>query len=550
MKKKKRNLKYICFLIPILVFLSFLLPYLFFSNLLTKRQTARTQKDITNVKLLETKSKKIEKEVLNILPPNFEEVLVKNDLTLDYEDIVYFLNNGYIFLEQEEKQREENEGKKTDVYVDISSIYKNLSYDNDQIYVTSQNLSFYFTEKFKDIRNSSIEYDGLRKTLKRKLSSFQTMIAFKGGQSLIEGKGIYSLPLFQKERLENIARYGEIELIVEDDTENYESIQKHVKETASSFPQFESLLKEIDAVIGYLKEENPVKEKLTVIEIVEKTPPVLLKKEQKMGYLLKNVNNSLLVFPYITDDSNILSKDINNENFSIEYDITPSSQPSSTVRIPVLMYHHINYAPENSSDFKKGLYVTPEIFEEQIAYLTRKNYRSISTGEFFTILNSGNNPTQKTIVLSFDDSLPTHYSKAFPILKKYGHIGVFFVPSIVGLLSQEQLIEMSKMGMDIQSHSATHPILAKVSNRMILEKEIVNSKNTLEQLTGKPVNAFAYPGCVGNSIVFNTVLNSGYDVGFSCGRSIDHTLEERAILSRPQVYNEMEQFKKILSGTY
>ena len=550
MKKKKRNLKYICFLIPILLFLSFLLPSLFFSNLLTKRQIARTQKDITNVKLLETKSKKIEKEVLNILPPNFEEVLVKNDLTLDYEDIVYFLNNGYIFLEQEEKQREENEGKKTDVYVDISSIYKNLSYDNDQIYVTSQNLSFYFTEKFKDIRNSSIEYDGLRKTLKRKLSSFQTMIAFKGGQSLIEGKGIYSLPLFQKERLENIARYGEIELIVEDDIENYESIQKYVKETASSFPQFETLSKEIDAVIGYLKEENPVKEKLTVIEIVEKTPPVLLKKEQKMGYLLKNVNNSLLVFPYITDDSNILSKDINNENFSIEYDITPSSQPSSTVRIPVLMYHHINYAPENSSDFKKGLYVTPEIFEEQIAYLTRKNYRSISTGEFFSILNSGNNPTQKTIVLSFDDSLPTHYSKAFPILKKYGHIGVFFVPSIVGLLSQEQLIEMSKMGMDIQSHSATHPILAKVSNKMILEKEIVNSKNTLEQLTGKPVNAFAYPGCVGNSIVFHTVLNSGYDVGFSCGRSIDHTLEERAILSRPQVYNEMEQFKRILSGTY
>lgn len=550
MKKKKRNLKYICFLIPILVFLSFLLPYLFFSNLLTKRQIARTQKDITNVKLLETKSKKIEKEVLNILPPNFEEVLVKNDLTLDYEDIVYFLNNGYIFLEQEEKQKEENEGKKTDVYVDISSIYKNLSYDNDQIYVTSQNLSFYFTEKFKDIRNSSIEYDGLRKTLKRKLSSFQTMIAFKGGQSLIEGKGIYSLPLFQKERLENIARYGEIELIVEDDIENYESIQKYVKETASSFPQFETLSKKIDAVIGYLKEENPVKEKLTVIEIVEKTPPVLLKKEQKMGYLLKNVNNSLLVFPYITDDSNILSKDINNENFSIDYDITPSSQPPSTVRIPVLMYHHINYAPENSSDFKKGLYVTPEIFEEQIAYLTRKNYRSISTGEFFTILNSGNNPTQKTIVLSFDDSLPTHYSKAFPILKKYGHIGVFFVPSVVGLLSQEQLIEMSKMGMDIQSHSATHPILAKVSNKMILEKEIVNSKNTLEQLTGKPVNAFAYPGCVGNSIVFNTVLNSGYNIGFSCGRSIDHTLEERAILSRPQVYNEMEQFKKILSGTY
>lgn len=530
-----------------------ILLYLSTLNPFVKNFRLKDQKDILNVKLLESNAQDLNKETLDILPSNFEEIIRKNNLILTHEDLVYLLNNGYVFLEEKaEKEDDDEQIKKENVYIDISSKYKELSHSNTQIYVSSQVLSHYFIDRFKEIKNSSLEYDSLRKSLKRKVFSLQTKIAFLGGRSFIEGKGIYSLPLFQKERLETIARYSDIEIIIENDIENYINIQKHIEKTSSSFPQFENLQKEVNAVIEYLNQEDSINEKLIIIEILEEIPPIQQKNSDKfkVGYLLKHTNNSLVLFPYITDDKDIISKIVDSNNFDTDYDITPSNQEVGTVRVPVLMYHHIAHVPQNSSDFKKGLYVDPEMFERQIAYLTRKNYRSISTNEFFSLLNSGVNPSQKTIVISFDDSLPTHYSVAFPILKKYRHTGVFFVPSEVGLLSKEQVKEISDNGMDIQSHSATHPILSRVSNRAILEKEIVESKNTLEQLTEKPINAFAYPGCVGNQIVFKRVLDSGYNLGFSCGRAIDHSLDNQTTLSRTQVYNEMEQFIRILSGTY
>jgi peptidoglycan/xylan/chitin deacetylase (PgdA/CDA1 family) len=526
--------------------------------------TIINQKDIRDVELLESSTQELERETLEILPSNFEEVLAQNNIVLNYEELVYFLNNGYLFIEHNAEKSDlesvdnENEKqiKKVDKYIDISSIYNDLSHNNNQIYISSQVLSHYFSNKFREIKNTSIEYNRLRKTLKRKASNLQTRIAFSGGQSLIEGKGIYSLPLFQKESLENIARYSDIELIVENDIENYENLQKQIGDVDARFGEFEDISKEINSVLNFIEKKNrnekTTDEKLVLIEIIEKLPPVLLEEEEGSvpGYLLKNVRDSLLIFPYITNNLDIVSKESNRDNFNMEYDITPSPQLEGTVRIPILMYHHIATPSSDSSEFKKGLYVEPEMFEKQIAYLTKKNYKSISIEEFYNILQTGINPSQKSIVISFDDSLLSHYHNAFPILKKYGHTGVFFVPSEVGLLPKEQLIEMSNSGMDIQSHSATHPLLNRINNRAMLEREVVGSKKTLEELTGRSVTAFAYPGCVGNSVVFRMVSDSGYNMGFSCGRSIDHSIDGRLVLPRTQVYNDMNQFLTILSGTY
>jgi peptidoglycan/xylan/chitin deacetylase (PgdA/CDA1 family) len=504
--------------------------------------------------------------VLNILPTNYEEVLDENNIISTREDITYLLNNGYVFIpvteeikEQEKEEEEDNkivDIKNENIYIDLSSEYNTLSHTNRNIYITSQLISHYFTTSFKDIKNSSIEYDTLRKTLKRKLVDLQSRIAFSGGESLIEGRGIYSLPVFQKERLESIARYSNIDLVIEKDIENYEYIEKQILEIESSFSEFNILLEEISSVLAYIKNvekgEDITNEKLVILDVLHKLPKFELEEENNyiFGYLLQNINNELYISPYVSDNNDLISKNINYENFNTDYDIPPSFQEEGSVRIPVLMYHHIAIPSDDSSEFKKGLYVDPEMFERQIAYLTRKNYRSINVEEFYTILQSGNNPTQKTILITFDDSLLSHYHQAFPILKRYGHTGVFFVPSDVGLLPREQLIEMSNSGMDIQSHSATHPILPRISSSAILEREIVGSKHTLEELTGKPVTAFAYPGCVGNRIVFNMVSDSGYNLGFSCGRAIDHIMEKRLIISRAQVYNDMNQFLTILSGTY
>ena len=59
-----------------------------------------------------------------------------------------------------------------------------------------------------------------------------------------------------------------------------------------------------------------------------------------------------------------------------------------------MMYHNISEPIANDPYL---LYVSPEIFERQIAYLVKKNYKILSVEEFNSILESGVTPRQKSI---------------------------------------------------------------------------------------------------------------------------------------------------------
>ena len=214
------------------------------------------------------------------------------------------------------------------------------------------------------------------------------------------------------------------------------------------------------------------------------------------------------------------------------------------------MYHQIGTPPHTYSKFLGGLYTSEDSFEKQIAYLTKKNYKTLSSQEFFDILKSGKNPKQKSVLLTFDDATTSHYTKAYPVLKKYRQKGTFFIPTHNSFLSKKQLKEMSDSGMDIQSHTETHPHLPNITDQEELKSEIIGSKNNLENTTGKPVISIAYPGCVANTQSLNVTKSGGYLVGFSCGKSIDHKYSNRLYLSRLHAPDTLDQLVKILSGIY
>ena len=60
------------------------------------------------------------------------------------------------------------------------------------------------------------------------------------------------------------------------------------------------------------------------------------------------------------------------------------------------------------------------------------------------------------------------------------------------MLSWEEVGEMSEQGISFGSHTRSHPRLSALSAHLIRE-EISQSKIAIEQYTGKPVTAFAYP---------------------------------------------------------
>ncbi len=239
---------------------------------------------------------------------------------------------------------------------------------------------------------------------------------------------------------------------------------------------------------------------------------------------------------------------VNDSNFNEPYDVTPLAQSSKSVRVPILMYHHIDAMPNSTSRFVTGLYVTPETFEEQLAYLVKKNYKSITSQELYNLLSKGLNPTQKTVMITFDDSTKGQYTNGYPLLKKYGLVGVFYVVSNKTSITYNQLREMARNGMIIDSHSASHIDLAKENNQERLYSEIVGSRYTLKSATGQDVFSIAYPGCVADSDAYSYVAQAGYLIGGSCGRSIDHYYSKRFSLSRTHVFNSLDSLKNILSG--
>jgi peptidoglycan/xylan/chitin deacetylase (PgdA/CDA1 family) len=239
---------------------------------------------------------------------------------------------------------------------------------------------------------------------------------------------------------------------------------------------------------------------------------------------------------------------INDNNFNEPYDVKVTAQAKNSTRIPIFMYHQMGNPPVGASKFIKGLYVTAQQFEKQLAYLVKKNYTTTNSLGLYNQLKKGGNPKQKTVMITFDDSTKGQYTVAYPLLKKYGLTGTFYVVSNRSGITNVQLDEMADNGMEIASHSATHPNFVNLKDLKQLDYEIYNSKSMLAARTGKPVYGIAYPGCVANAAVYSRVSKAGYLIGASCGRAIDHYLSKRLSLSRVHAYSDMISFKNLLSG--
>ncbi len=326
-------------------------------------------------------------------------------------------------------------------------------------------------------------------------------------------------------------------IYLEENAEYYIGLLEYIKERREILKDFGIYTNEYEELISDIQ------------KVIEKDTSIYSKIINQEGkYLLLKDVNGVLAVSSIKDKRE--NTKINSNNFHEEYDVNRTNQPNGTVRIPVLMYHQIENVPAGVSSFVAGLFTSPEEFERQIAYITEKNYKTVSSKEFYEILQSGMNPEQKTVMLTFDDSTISHYTNAYRILKKYNQVGTFFVTSHRSQISNDQLKEMSENGMDIQSHTQTHPDLVKLYDSSRIQSEIGGSKIELEARTGKSVIALAYPGCVADRKAYSSMSNNGYLLGFSCEKSIDHKFSSKYSIARLHNPYNVDDLKKVLSGIY
>ena len=87
--------------------------------------------------------------------------------------------------------------------------------------------------------------------------------------------------------------------------------------------------------------------------------------------------------------------------------------------VPVLMYHHIS--PVDGS-----ITTSPINFEQQLQWMTRRGYRSLTSEQFARHLNGEPAPA-KSILITFDDGYLDNWVYAYPLLKKYGYTAMVFL---------------------------------------------------------------------------------------------------------------------------
>jgi|GEM_PF-829914 len=177
--------------------------------------------------------------------------------------------------------------------------------------------------------------------------------------------------------------------------------------------------------------------------------------------------------------------------------------------VPIFMYHYIRAYVDPNDPIGVNLSVSPESFEKQVTWLKENGYGTVSMDIF-------GNPkplTFKPVVLTFDDGYRDAYDAAFPILRKYGMTGTFYLivdrVGTPGYLTWDEIAEMRTAGMSFGSHAIDHPDLRNLPSER-LEQEIRGSKDMLAEKIGRDVTDFCYPSGKYDDAVENEARKGGY----------------------------------------
>ena len=189
----------------------------------------------------------------------------------------------------------------------------------------------------------------------------------------------------------------------------------------------------------------------------------------------------------------------------------------------ILMYHSISEDPT-----RDRFAVSPSRFAAQMAWLAANGFRGVSVRE---AMDASRNEHQRTVALTFDDGFLDTCAEAFPILVQHGFSGTVFVPTgHVGgtnewedgavptkpLMGWDQIAEMATAGIEFGSHTASHLDL-RPAERTAIMRELVESKQAIEDRLASEVVSFAYPYGYFRPEMPEMLAEIGYEYGLLAG---------------------------------
>ncbi len=223
--------------------------------------------------------------------------------------------------------------------------------------------------------------------------------------------------------------------------------------------------------------------------------------------------------------------------------VPPGPTPDGVARalqVPILMYHRISVPPADADVYRRDLSVSPTRFEEHLRYLADAGYHTITLDDLLYALTQDRPLPDKPVILTFDDGYEDNYTEAFPLLRRYGIVGHFFI--ITDFVNQErpdymtwpQIEEMSAAGQRFGSHSRDHPNLSGKSIDYLVWQAL-GSKEAIAEHLGYHPRWVAYPLGYYDQQTIAVFKSADYWGGLVTAQGATHTLDGIFELKRVRV---------------
>jgi len=217
-------------------------------------------------------------------------------------------------------------------------------------------------------------------------------------------------------------------------------------------------------------------------------------------------------------------------------------------KCPVLLYHSL--VPQLND-------VSQSLFEEHIRYLS-SNHTIMTLKEALQRIAT-KDLAGNELVISFDDGYEDNFTKALPILDRYNVVATFFITTGFidqwyrgkKMMNKKQIRELSVRGMEIGSHTVSHPNLTTISKDQ-LKKELEQSKSELEYIIGEEVTSFSYPYGHYNKTVIDMCKKIGYKTGCTIFHDLYLELENKYEIPRLTVnsYDLVKDMQSKINGDH
>ena len=228
--------------------------------------------------------------------------------------------------------------------------------------------------------------------------------------------------------------------------------------------------------------------------------------------------------------------------------------------VPLLMYHSVAEEPTLAT---RRLAVSPSMFAEQMDRLAALGFTTLTFSALADRLASNAELPERTVALTFDDGYADFHSIALPVLQQHDFTATVFVTTgwladagasaagtpIGRMLSRSQLTELTAAGIEIGSHSHSHPQLDQLPGPQ-LAWELRHSRELLEEAIGRPVEALAYPYGYTSGRVRAAVAASGYRAAAAVANTCAHPPVDLLAVPRLTVrrVTTMQTFERIVGA--